>query len=102
MDLSSYQQLILGDAVVFWTASWCGPCKSMYGFFDEIKKKYVDKNITFLKLDVEEYEEISRYEDIMAMPTFIFYKDGIQIGRLQGANKNEFLKHMDRMVSTSD
>lgn len=43
-------------------------------------------NVVFLKIDVDENEEIAGEYDITAMPTFVFLKAGAKLESFSGAN----------------
>jgi len=58
--------------VLYFTPSWCGPCKSIYPLFDELSKRY--SNIAFYKIDIDECEEFVSKFNIESVPTFYFYK----------------------------
>jgi|TARA_B110000914_G_C15493650_1_gene462034 thioredoxin 1 len=58
--------------VLYFTASWCGPCKSIYPLFEELSKRY--SNIAFYKIDIDECEEFVSKFNIESVPTFYFYK----------------------------
>ncbi|XP_034532152.1 thioredoxin-like [Notolabrus celidotus] len=82
---------ILKDAgdklvVVDFTATWCGPCKQIGPKFDEESKKPENANVIFLKVDVDEAEDVSKSCEIKCMPTFQFYKNGAKIDEFSGAN----------------
>ena len=70
--------------VVDFFATWCGPCKMMAPHIDGFAKTYTD--VTFLKVDVDEAEDLSQSQGVTAMPTFFLYKAGTKVGELVGAN----------------
>ena len=43
----------------------------------------------FIKVDVDQAEEVSQKYDVEAMPTFIFFKDGKEVHRVVGANAEQ-------------
>ncbi|GAQ84515.1 hypothetical protein KFL_001920150 [Klebsormidium nitens] len=85
-----------GSTVVvdFW-ATWCGPCKHIAPVFVELAKQY--PHVVFLKVDVDENQDIAQMEDISAMPTFRVYKRGNKIDELIGASKEK----LEQLVATN-
>merc|ERR1711976_1158739 len=75
-----------GKVVVDFTASWCGPCKMIAPFFQELADKY-GEGYTFCKIDVDEEDDCAAEHGISAMPTFLAFKGGAKVGTLQGAAK---------------
>jgi len=71
--------------VVDFFATWCGPCKRISPFLEQLSNEM--SNVVFLKVDVDELEEIAREENISAMPTFYLYKNGKKIADLVGADQ---------------
>ncbi|XP_063770290.1 thioredoxin-like [Pseudophryne corroboree] len=71
--------------VVDFTATWCGPCKMIGPFFDGLSAKYTD--VVFLKVDVDDAQDVASHCDIKCMPTFHFYKNGERIHEFSGANQ---------------
>lgn len=65
-------------------AQWCGPCKVIGPKFVELSKEVTD--VVFLKVDVDESEDIAEEYDISSMPTFVFIKNKTKIDQLVGAN----------------
>ncbi|XP_035004476.1 thioredoxin [Hippoglossus stenolepis] len=82
--------------VVDFTATWCGPCKQISPVF--VKMAADNPGVVFLKVDVDDAEEVSALCEIKCMPTFIFYRTGKKVDELSGANSeklSEMLKkHM--------
>merc|ERR1712224_793749 len=60
--------------VVDFHATWCGPCKMIAPHIVEMDGKM--DNVVFLKVDVDEAEDVAAEYNISAMPTFVFIKDG--------------------------
>ena len=55
-------------------AQWCGPCKMIAPQVEAMDKEMAD--VCFLKVDVDEAEDVAAEYSITAMPTFIFLKNG--------------------------
>lgn len=73
-------------ALIKFTASWCGPCKAIAPFVDQLVDKY---RIPFVVVDVDDDEETMRAFKVSAMPTLVFVKDGVELAELRvvGANR---------------
>mmetsp|Transcript_29131 Transcript_29131/g.45272 ORF Transcript_29131/g.45272 Transcript_29131/m.45272 type:complete len:106 (+) Transcript_29131:112-429(+) len=78
--------------VVDFTASWCGPCQMIAPTFEKMAKEHTD--VTFIKVDVDEAEEIAAQAGVRAMPTFMFYKDGKKVADFAGANVSLLKDHV--------
>jgi len=60
--------------VIDFYATWCGPCKMLAPVFEEVAAKYPDA--TFVKVNVDEEEELARKFRISVIPTLVFVKNG--------------------------
>jgi len=65
-------------------AVWCGPCKQISPFFDQLCKRYT--NVLFFRVDVDKLKLTAMKYQVSAMPTFGFFRGGQQIDKLVGAN----------------
>jgi thioredoxin 1 len=85
-DYSEFQNEIKkpGLVVVDYFATWCGPCKIISPIFEQLKDKY--PNVTFLKVDVDEADEIAQERQIQSMPTFQFFVAGNMVEEFHGAD----------------
>merc|ERR1712223_1384451 len=68
-------------------ATWCGPCKMIAPKLEEWSASM--PNVVFLKVDVDEAEDVAAEYSIQAMPTFIFMKNKAKVGDLCGANADK-------------
>jgi thioredoxin 1 len=58
--------------VIDFFATWCGPCKMIAPQIEEMSNSMDD--VVFLKVDVDEAEDVAQEYNITAMPTFVFLK----------------------------
>ncbi|XKL64500.1 hypothetical protein PGB90_004586 [Kerria lacca] len=70
--------------VIDFFASWCGPCKFISPKVEDLAN--TETNVVFLKVDVDECEEIAEMHKISSMPTFVFVKNSKTIDSFSGAN----------------
>ncbi|RLU26353.1 hypothetical protein DMN91_000147 [Ooceraea biroi] len=81
--------------VIDFFAVWCGPCKIIGPKIEELSKELQD--VVFLKIDVDECEDLAAEYDIASMPTFVFIKEGKVLETFAGANydklKSTIQKH---------
>jgi len=70
--------------LVQYTASWCGPCKSLTPRLSNLSNKYTD--VTFVRVDVDENMDAARELFISTVPTVIIYDGQTLVNRSAGAN----------------
>ena len=66
----------------FW-ATWCPPCRMMAPVLESAEKQLGDK-INFVKVDVDEQQQLATEFDIMSIPTLVVFKDGKPVKRMSG------------------
>merc|ERR1712055_85046 len=71
--------------VVDFFAVWCGPCKMIAPKLEAMDAEMAD--VVFLKVDVDECEELAMEYQISCMPTFLFFKNGEKVATFSGANE---------------
>ncbi len=86
VTLSNFDQEVLHSEtpvlVDFW-ATWCGPCKMIAPFVDQIATEYEGK-IKVGKLDADEHQDVLMRYGIMGIPTLILFKGGEPVVRITG------------------
>ena len=93
-ELATADKPILVD---FW-AEWCGPCRALAPFLDEIAVENGDK-IKIAKVNVDENPDLALQFDIMTIPTLIVFQDGQPVHRFQGASgKAGLLQQLDEFI----
>lgn len=81
----NFQEIIDNNDFVivdFW-APWCGPCKQFAPVYDETSEKY--DNITFVKVNTEEEQDLAGHFQIRSIPTLMVFRDQTVIYSQPGA-----------------
>lgn len=65
----------------YYTASWCGPCRSVKPFIKELQND--GWNIEVIDSDQNRDRVLSN--KVAGIPTFIIFKNGVQVNRFTGA-----------------
>ncbi|MBR1887128.1 MAG: thioredoxin [Bacteroidales bacterium] len=79
-DLIQDSKLVIVD---FW-ATWCGPCRMLSPILDEVEAEMPDQ-ITVVKVNVDDADEIAAQYRIMSIPTLLFIKNGEIVDKTVGA-----------------
>jgi thioredoxin len=68
--------------VDFW-AEWCSPCRVLAPTFERLAEKY-GKNITFVKVNVDEMPDLAGKYGVRSIPTLLLVRDGQVLEQLVG------------------
>jgi thioredoxin 1 len=83
--------------VDFW-APWCGPCRMIAPFVEELAKEYAGRVIV-AKLNTDEHQEWAGRLGIRGIPTVIFFRGGVEVERIIGAQpKKNFQAKLDALL----
>lgn len=79
--------------VDFW-ASWCLPSQMMMPVVDKLSKEYENKKVKIKKINVDQNPRIRDKYKILGCPTFVLFKDGVELTRKVGAQSNDQLREI--------
>ncbi|CAL0331125.1 unnamed protein product [Lupinus luteus] len=71
-------------AILYFTATWCGPCRFISPLYTSLAEKY--PKVVFLKVDIDEAADIAARWKITSVPSFFFIKNGKEVDTLVGAD----------------
>lgn len=80
-----------GTSVIDFFATWCGPCRMMAPIFESVGQKMSGK-ANFVKVDVDESEDLARKFGVMSIPTMVILKDGNMIAKRVGLMQADALE----------
>lgn len=63
-------------------ADWCGPCKMIAPFFQEVSEKI--EGVKFVKVNVDEEGDLAKEFGVQSIPTLVILKNKQEIGRKIG------------------
>jgi len=74
----------------FW-APWCGPCKTIAPFLDELAGEY-EGRLQLAKINIDENQNVASQFGVMSIPTLILFKDGQKVAQKVGGSAKSALK----------
>ena len=89
LEKENFNDLIKNKVVVDFYATWCGPCKMLGPIFEEVSK---ESDIEFVKVDIDNHEDLCREYKVMSVPTLILFENGKEVRRNIGFIPKDKLK----------
>lgn len=71
--------------VCYFTAQWCSACKVISPIIEQLANE--NKNIKFIKVDIDESVDLATKHFLTSMPTIKAYISGKEVDVIVGANK---------------
>ncbi|MGB7769443.1 MAG: thioredoxin [Verrucomicrobiia bacterium] len=80
-----------GPVLVDFYAPWCGPCKMLAPFLEQLAIEFAGK-LKFAKLNVDNAPELAGHYDITGVPTLMLFRGGKAIDQMVGQASAHLLK----------
>lgn len=78
--------------VVDFFAEWCMPCVMLSPVIDELAESKTMKEIKFIKINIEDNENLSKKYNISNIPCLVIFKKGKEAGRIVGSQTAEVIE----------
>jgi len=89
-SINHYRHILLNNpdklVVCDFFATWCGPCQMIAPQIESMAEMF--RNVIFIKVDVDELKDVAMMNQVRAMPTFMFFKNGAKIAQFEGADSS--------------
>lgn len=73
-------------------AEWCGPCKRLSPIVEEVARE--EKDVKFVKLNIDNAEDIAIQYQVMSIPTLVVIKNGEEVNRSVGLIDKDQIKEL--------
>ncbi|KAJ4855542.1 PITH domain-containing protein [Trichoderma sp. SZMC 28015] len=95
-DLLSSSRIVVAD----FYADWCAPCKQIAPLYASLAEQISRPNLlTFVKIDNDANQDLAQEYGITALPTFLLFRSGKVIHKVQGANPTELRAVIEKLAS---
>ncbi|MDR3647143.1 MAG: thioredoxin domain-containing protein [Candidatus Babeliales bacterium] len=92
VNSNNFEQVVINSTkpvIVDFYATWCPPCKAIKPVYAQLAQEQTDW--VFTALDVDQAPDIMSNCGVKAMPTFVIFKNGIQLGSIEGGRPKDQL-----------
>ena len=76
------------NQILFFTATWCGPCQKMVPLIEKLKKQ----GLPIRAVDVDRNLDLAKQFNVETIPCFILVSKGVEVKRITGAQTEQVLK----------
>lgn len=81
IDATKFKEVIKKEnCLIVLGSAWCKDCIRIEPFLKDLSQEYASM-LKIYKIDSKQEEELSSELNIRAIPTLIFYRDGLEVGQ---------------------
>ena len=95
-DTKTWETDVMGSSIPvfvdFW-AEWCGPCRMVGPVVEELSGDF-DGKVKFVKVNVDEANELASKYNVFSIPTLMIFSNGEAIAQQVGAASKDTYKNM--------
>lgn len=78
-------------AIIDFWAEWCGPCKRLAPYLEELAREYKDQIVVY-KLNIDDEPELAKYFNVSAIPLLMYIPVGGKPQKRPGAFPKDVIK----------
>ena len=78
--------------LLYFSASFCGPCKMFKPVIEQFKQKQTDCDVEFI--NIEEQEQLGKQYNINAVPTCVILKNDKEVSRFSGMKGISYIESL--------
>ena len=102
-DTKTWETDVIGSPIPvfvdFW-AEWCGPCRMVGPVVEELSGDF-DGKVKFVKVNVDEANELASKYNVFSIPTLMIFNKGEEVAQQVGAASKDTYKNMiDRTLGS--
>ena len=95
-DTKTWETDVIGSPIPvfvdFW-AEWCGPCRMVGPIVEELSGDF-DGKVKFVKVNVDEANELASKYNVFSIPTLMIFNNGEVVAQQVGAASKDTYKNM--------
>ena len=89
LNLKQFKEAIATEAVIQFSATWCGPCKALTQAIESNQESFETK---IYKVDIDALPDLAQVLGIRSVPTLIRFFEGEEVTRTTG------LQSLDNLI----
>ena len=95
IDSKTFEEVIQDRAVIQFSATWCGPCKTLTKTIEENEGEL---SVPFYKVDLDSEQALAAKYNVRSVPTLIMFSGGKVAKQVIG---NRSLSDLQNFISNS-
>lgn len=85
--------------LIYFSTSWCSPCKNMAPLIDEVSKHYAE-HLKVIKIDVDEQLQLAKELEVTGVPTLVLLnQSGVNSRLIGGVNADDINRWLKKELN---